>query len=518
MVDIVIWDAVDEPSVSSGDLVLAVGVRDEDEIASLLGRLARHRVAGVVVKLGSPPSTPLRDGLRRAAEESGTPLLQLTSGASWEQIVVLVRSLLVSGAPDGSTSATGAVHDLFELAEVVSAVLDAPITIEDRSSRVLAFSGRQSGVDEARSETILGRHVPERYTRLLEERGVFRRLLTDSGPVHVGRLTDDMLPRVAISVRANDEVLGSIWVASDGPLSPEREAWLVEAARLVALHLLRLRAEADTGQRLRREQLAVLLGGGEPSVEMANRLGLVPGPSCVVAATPRRAEPASAEADLQRLMTSLSVHLTAVRPRSTVARIGSVVYAVVSPVDEKDDDGSGPARLMADFVRYADQGQSFLVAIGRPARGVNDLVRSRNDADKALEVLRRHDAGRQVVRFVDVQVESLLVRMADLLAEDEEVMLGPIEELVAYDESHHAGLLDTLVAYLDCFGDVAEAASAVHVHPNTFRYRLRRLASVSGMDLTDPDVRFATMLRLRLRALVEAAEGSPALSEVASAS
>jgi DNA-binding PucR family transcriptional regulator len=36
------------------------------------------------------------------------------------------------------------------------------------------------------------------------------------------------------------------------------------------------------------------------------------------------------------------------------------------------------------------------------------------------------------------------------------------------------------------------------VHVNTFRYRLRRLAEVSGIDLTDPEQRFAAMLQLRV--------------------
>jgi DNA-binding PucR family transcriptional regulator len=36
------------------------------------------------------------------------------------------------------------------------------------------------------------------------------------------------------------------------------------------------------------------------------------------------------------------------------------------------------------------------------------------------------------------------------------------------------------------------------VHPNTFRYRLRRLAEVAGIDLDDPEDRFAVLLQLRL--------------------
>jgi DNA-binding PucR family transcriptional regulator len=58
--------------------------------------------------------------------------------------------------------------------------------------------------------------------------------------------------------------------------------------------------------------------------------------------------------------------------------------------------------------------------------------------------------------------------------------------------------VETLRAWLDAFGDVTTAAAAVFVHPNTFRYRLRRLAEVGGLDLNDPDARFAAMLQLRV--------------------
>ena len=71
------------------------------------------------------------------------------------------------------------------MANAVAALIDAPVTIEDRSSRVLAFSGRQDEADLSRVETILGRQVPERYARLLTERGVFRELYRSDQPVYI---------------------------------------------------------------------------------------------------------------------------------------------------------------------------------------------------------------------------------------------------------------------------------------------------------------------------------------------
>jgi DNA-binding PucR family transcriptional regulator len=56
----------------------------------------------------------------------------------------------------------------------------------------------------------------------------------------------------------------------------------------------------------------------------------------------------------------------------------------------------------------------------------------------------------------------------------------------------------TLQAYFDAFGDMGAAAAQVNVHPNTFRYRLRRITEVFGLDLDDPDERLVAELQLRL--------------------
>lgn len=42
------------------------------------------------------------------------------------------------------------------------------------------------------------------------------------------------------------------------------------------------------------------------------------------------------------------------------------------------------------------------------------------------------------------------------------------------------------------------AAASLDVHPNTFRYRLRRAAEIAEISLNDAEQRFAAMLKLRL--------------------
>ncbi|MGP4091241.1 helix-turn-helix domain-containing protein, partial [Streptomyces sp. KR55] len=54
----------------------------------------------------------------------------------------------------------------------------------------------------------------------------------------------------------------------------------------------------------------------------------------------------------------------------------------------------------------------------------------------------------------------------------------------------------TLRVYLDCFGDVRRAAEALHIHANSLRYRLKRLADLAPLDFEDPDARLAVQLVL----------------------
>ncbi len=217
----------------------------------------------------------------------------------------------------------------------MSALIDAPVTIEDRSSRVLAFSGRQDEADESRVETVLGRQVPEPYTRLLEDQGVFHRLYRTQGAVFVDEreLASPKIgvSRTAVAVRAGDEILGSMWAVTATPLSPERATAFADSTRLVALHLLRQRAGADVERRLRADLLATVLRGERGADEAAARLGLATGPSVVLAlaALDESDLDADLEASRQRLADAFAVHLSAVHSRAVAALVGGVAYGIL---------------------------------------------------------------------------------------------------------------------------------------------------------------------------------------------
>lgn len=74
--------------------------------------------------------------------------------------------------------------------------------------------------------------------------------------------------------------------------------------------------------------------------------------------------------------------------------------------------------------------------------------------------------------------------------------LAPLAEET---ESSRERLSETLLAWLDHQGKVSEIAEALHVHPQTVRYRLGRLRDRFGSALDDPQVRFEVGLVLRAR-------------------
>jgi PucR C-terminal helix-turn-helix domain/GGDEF-like domain len=275
-----------------------------------------------------------------------------------------------------------------------------------------------------------------------------------------------------------------------------------DAARLVALHLLRIRAGADVSRRLRADLVSTALEGGSGAFEAMRRLRLADQPVVVVALAV--ADPA----ERSRLADGLAMHLSVIHPRCAAALVGDVAYGLIPVTGTPASGGEGEvraARIAADFLdRVGDRSRSA-IGVGQVASDPAGLPAARACADRVLRVLRAQwsgglpaASGRRVARLAEVHAQVLLMELRDLAAAHGDRLTGPVARLAGYDAEHETNLMATLRAWLDAFGDVAAASAAMYVHPNTFRYRLRRVTEVSGIDLADPEQRFDTMLQLRV--------------------
>lgn len=101
-----------------------------------------------------------------------------------------------------------------------------------------------------------------------------------------------------------------------------------------------------------------------------------------------------------------------------------------------------------------------------------------DEAKDIMNVVRKLDYPTGVYQLEDVPVETSLMRspdLATLLA----LRLAPLS-------GSGAPLQETLRIYLESSQDRRHAARALHVHPNTLDYRLRRIRELTGLSPTVP--------------------------------
>jgi DNA-binding PucR family transcriptional regulator len=102
----------------------------------------------------------------------------------------------------------------------------------------------------------------------------------------------------------------------------------------------------------------------------------------------------------------------------------------------------------------------------------------------------------QVTSLAEARTAVVLDEIVTMIAADDRLIDPRVRDL----RQREPVLAETLRAYLDGFGDVAATAAGLHVHPNTVRYRVRRVEEILGTSLTDPEVRLLLSLSLRATA------------------
>ena len=173
-----------------------------------------------------------------------------------------------------------------------------------------------------------------------------------------------------------------------------------------------------------------------------------------------------------------------------------------------DPDGPGRRRQLEDGLRKwpvtarPDDGASGCLAAVGPAVPLARAGASLRWARRALALAQRNPAGQAadgIVRCDEQLAPLVLLADAELARLLSTQALAPLRRLRPEQADR---LAETLLAWLESADNAGVAASRLHVHPQTVRYRLRRLTELFGDALSDPDSRFALQVALRVRRLV----------------
>ncbi|WP_031170146.1 PucR family transcriptional regulator [Streptosporangium roseum] len=457
----VIYDPA-EP-LNEGAVLLVAGHPQPD----LVARAVKAGVAAIVTRHAVP-------------SEPGVALLLADPAVSWGQLYMLIDTMLAVVGP----AAPGEPGDLFALANQVAARIGGAVTIEDLAMRVLAYSTiEDQRIDDLRRDGILGLRVPAHPTHAEEYAAVLR-----TGSAIWSFVPAEYLPRLAIAVRARGDAIGTIWVVEgDRPLAPDAAEILAEAATAAAPHLARFNLAADQVRRRRAEQLGALLRGTGQLEDLADALGLEPDQPVTVVVISRHDGPVDAIHAGDLLRTAFSAY----RIRAVAGVVEGRAYGVVAT----GSDAALLRRIVEDVVSRL--GPDARAGIGRTARALAGAPASARQAEAVLSVLDGPFGRGSVGRYEDLAAALLLAELAAALRGRPALIGEPLSLVAEHDAAHGTDYLHSLRAWFAAYFDVPRAAEVLSLHPNTLRYRLRRISEL--IDLDDPDTRLALVIQLRLR-------------------
>ncbi len=502
----VIYDQGEHSAIAPGVVVLAVAVRPgTPEAAKLLLDAERAEASAVVFKRAADGAN-----LSQSAAAAGVAVLSVPEEMTWTQLhgfLLNARRFSVQ-ADEGGGIAGVPIGDLFALANAIAGMVGGAVTIEDPARRVLAFStlGDQP-IDAARRRSILGRQVPDSlgmrklYRRVLETDGVMTADQQALREVLEGGLeeVEDLDPRSAVAIRAGGRMIGSIWV--DHPITPLAEEALhalTEAARIAAPHVIQARAARDVERRIRGEMLLAVLQGRASTEENATRLGFSPNARFAVLAFSAAAGEEIDQFERERLVDLVGVYCEALHGPSGAIAIGENVYALLQ-IDDRPE-RERVVRVARETQGHAGAriGGGILAAVSSTVESLREVAAARREAERVLEVLRAALNTPTLATIDDVRSQVVLLELKELTAEHPGLTRGKLPAVLEHDAERGTQYALTLRAYLDAMGDVVAAAKRISVHPNTFRYRLRRLVELFDIDVKNADERLVLELQFRL--------------------
>lgn len=471
-----------------GALLLLIGVSDDGALVrQTVQEAAAKGYAGLVVRPRGHDMTRIVE----IAKGVGLAVVAFGDEIGWRDLAALLDAALGSYVDASPLKTSTAGEELFTIADAIASTIGGSVAVEDLARRVLAYSSMPGQrIDEVRSHGILDRRVPqlptdaEKYGAVLSTKGIVR------------FPADEVeLARAAIAIRAGDLQLGTMWVIEgESGLSKDGEQALQEGARLAALHMLRARRATELDQQMRGDLLASLLDGtGEPSLAY-QRLRIPNGVPRALLAFGQSSAATPPDLPVVAIAANeVARQVTTLRPDATVTTVGQAIYVLVV-----DANATVTAPRLARMILAAldkTVGQSMAAGIGIDETHDRPLTSVRAEADHVLSILGAPSAPR-VATLRDVRVALMLKHVGAELARNR-WLFDPALSESGSPRTRNTEIAATLMALFEALFDVRKAATALHIHPNTMRYRLSRIEELTGLDLSDADVCLSAWLQLR---------------------
>lgn len=470
----------------SADLFFLLGVADAEAVRWLEQQFAGSGTVPTAIFVKEPT-----DAAVRRAVALGTAVVAVDPRARWESLYRLVTHAFEHhGDRDDRDSGT----DLFGLAQSIADGTRGMVSIEDEQSHVLAYSASSDDADELRRLTILGRAGPPEHLEWIAQWGIFDALRAGGDVVRVAERPElGLRPRLAVGIhlpstdtRRPPAFAGTIWLQQgSAPLADDAEEILRGGAVLAARIMTRLAATPST-HAVQVQELLGLAGDDVDIAAIARELGItVDGRAALVGFQGGPSAPTGV----------IALSAGAFRADAQTVSAGGRVYVLLPKI-------GAPSSVMS-WVRgvvtamHRELGLTLRAVVAAPLGGLAGAAAARVEIDRVFDSADRHPGAiGQITSLDEAHTTVLLDEIVSHVA-GRSRLVDPRVRLLRDEDPM---LAETLRAYLDGFGDVAAVAKHLHVHPNTVRYRVRRIETLLSTTLDDPDVRLLFSLGLRATA------------------
>jgi DNA-binding PucR family transcriptional regulator len=405
------------------------------------------------------------------------------------------------------------IHDPFrasfdsleDFADMVSEVLQCPITIEDANHRLLAYSTHDERTDQARIATIIRRRVPEKVINNLWKEGVIPALLNSREPIRVKTIDEiDLGERVAVSIWKNNEVLGFIWALEiDKKLSEEDLELLKKAAKATKNKLLQMQNRKYKREERYQEFFWQLLTShfltNEEIVKQFQVLHITP-PSQFAVAVFHFLEGITHEVEKQ-----IAYHLKTIQfPKILLYTVDQQQLILLISLQQT---GQHVEKLNKFCKRFIEKMQERykIKSIVQGFGGIyDDFMKIEKSYREARKVLTFKEKFPEELKHIHSYQQLGIYQYIDVLLEKrhaEDYENYSLKKLREYDQKHNSDLVETLEVYLTKDSNVNEAAKELNVHTNTLTYRLKRIAEIGEINLKDINQKLTLYLDLKLEKL-----------------
>ena len=320
-------------------------------------------------------------------------------------------------------------------------------------------------------------------------------------------------PRAVAPIIAGRNLLGYVsLLVSELPTVPLHLRALGQAATVLALELVKERLAHEVELRVRGGFADDLVSGRYDDVgqmrDRARYLGCdLSGPFQVLVIDSDRfdryvAEQRLSEADidaLRRRFSEVITHLARQHaPRFVVSGHHDRMALILSRMGESAGPELEPLEMtIRSRLEQALPKFTMSIGVGQVYDDLDHVRASYQEADQALRVLHRLGGQGKTLKYADLGVTRLLLQVENP-AELVRFARGRLSPVLSYDERHEGILMDALEAFLGTNQSANEAAKKLDLHPNTLRYRLRKVEELLEASLSDT----ALLLDLQLACLI----------------